>query len=69
MNNVYIAKKYESIREAIERAQVIASVTKNKTTLNYNGVVLEIAANTNMQSAIDKYLTVLDNLYRAQRGK
>lgn len=69
MNNVYIAKKYESIREAIEHAQVISRVTKTKTTLNFNNVVLEISANTDMQKAIDSYLHILDRLYREQKTK
>ena len=70
MNNVYVAKNYESIRVAIENAQRIAGVTKNKKTLlKYNGVLLEISATTNMQNAIDKYLATLDKIYREQKTK
>lgn len=70
MNNVYVAKNYESIRVAIENAQRIAGVLKSKKiTLNYNGVMLEISATTNMQNAIDKYLEILDKIYREQKTK
>lgn len=70
MNNVYVAKNYDSIRVAIENAQRIAGVTKNKKTLlKYNGVLLEISATTNMQHAIDKYLATLDKIYREQKTK
>ena len=70
MNNVYVAKNYESIRVAIENAQRIAGVLKSKKiTLNYNGVLLEISATTNMQNAIDKYLAILDKIYREQKTK
>ena len=70
MDNVYVAKNYESIRVAIENAQRIAGVTKNKKTLlKYNGVLLEISATTNMQNAIDKYLATLDKIYHEQKTK
>ena len=71
MNNIYyVAKNYESIRVAIENAQRIAGVLKSKKiTLNYNGVMLEISATTNMQNAIDKYLATLDKIYREQKTK
>ena len=70
MNDIYIAKKYDSIRESIEKAQIIAGVLKSKKiTLNYNGVMLEISENTNMQHAITKYLSILDKIYREQKVK
>ncbi len=70
MDNVYVAKNYDSIRVAIENAQRIAGVLKSKKiTLNYNGVMLEISENTNMQHAITKYLSILDKIYREQKVK
>ena len=70
MNNVYVAKNYDSIRMAIENTQRIASVLKSKKiTLNYNGVLLEISATTNMQNAINNYLATLDKIYREQKTK
>jgi hypothetical protein len=70
MNNVYVAKNYDSIRVAIEKAQIIAGVLKSKKiTLNYKGVMVEISANTNMQHAITKYLSILDEIYREQKVK
>lgn len=69
MNNAYVVKNNESIRVAIEKAQRLARATKNKIILSYNGVMLEISANTNMQNAIDKYLFALDKIYHEQKVK
>lgn len=67
---IYTPQPWINLRQSIENAQRIADVLKSKKiTLNYNGVMLEISANTNMQHAINKYLSILDEIYREQRVK
>jgi hypothetical protein len=67
---IYTPQPWINLRQAIENAQRIADVLKSKKiTLNYNGVMLEISANTNMQHAINKYLSILDKIYREQKVK
>ena len=67
---IYTPQPWINLRQAIENAQRIADVLKSKKiTLNYNGVMLEISANTHMQHAINKYLSILDKIYREQKVK
>jgi hypothetical protein len=64
---IFEATQYMNLRETIEKAIIIARGTKSNVIAVFKGARFSVSPDTDMQTAIDTYLSVKDKITITQR--
>ena len=65
--NIYNVEDGTNIREAVERAILIARAKNAPTIVQFNGVRFCVNPDTNRQEAIDTYLEVKEKMFETEK--
>lgn len=64
---IFEAKPFMNIRETIEKAIIIARGTDSNVIVIFNGARFSVKPDTEIQTAIDTYLSVKDKIAKTQQ--